>query len=158
MGIFYRFCEMLNAFAWGYRWNFWFNPNMQKTALWLTLAPPSPVNDRMMWTTFWQYFASLLRCEESSAATILSDVKHSISSLNSGNVLPIIVCWFYLILFEIWDIYCRKINADHSVVTKELIYKHSLWNKIVLHVCRSTLQNARLYSSDTSIIFFYVIF
>ena len=39
-----------------------------------------------------------------------------------------------------WDICCPEINPDNDVITKELIYKHLLWNKIVLHVCRPKLQ------------------
>ena len=54
-----------------------------------------------------------------------------------------------------WNIYCRKINADNTVttVTTELIYSHTIWNTIVLHVCRPTLQHVTLYSLDTSIHF-----
>ena len=95
-GIFYRFCETLSALVWGYGGILWFNPNMQNTALWLTLALPNPDTG-----SHFDYIlainASLLLCEEPSADTILSAVKYSISPLNSSNVFPIIVCCFYCV-------------------------------------------------------------
>ena len=89
----------------------------------------------------------------SLAATILSHIKQSVSPLNSSSVLPIISFWFYRIYFKMWNIHCWKINADNTVVTKELIYKHTLWSTIVLDVCRPTLQHVSLLNSDTSIHF-----
>ena len=83
--------------------------------------------------------ASLLLCVKPSAATILSDVKYSVPHLDSRNILPTILCWFYCIHFAMWQIYCQQINASNIVSTKELMYKNSLRNKIVLHVCRPTL-------------------
>ena len=40
--------------------------------------------------------ASWSPCVAPVAATILSEVKYAISSVNSKNVLPIIVCWVSL--------------------------------------------------------------
>ena len=37
----YRFCEFLDVFVWGYMGIFLVNPNVQNTALWLNIAPPS---------------------------------------------------------------------------------------------------------------------
>ena len=49
-GIIYVFLELLRAFS---RRLFWFNPNMQNSALWTTLAFPSPDTARITLTTFW---------------------------------------------------------------------------------------------------------
>ena len=80
--------------------------------------------------------ASLLLCEKPSTATKLFDVKYSVSPLNFRNVLSTIFCWLYSVHFEMSIICCRKINADNTVFTSELIHRHQLWNKIILHVCR----------------------
>ena len=67
--------------------------------------------------------ASLILCEEPSTATIVSHVKFSRPPLKSRNVLPIFYVDFtYCAHFEMWNIYCRKINADDISVTK-VIYK-----------------------------------
>ena len=78
--------------------------------------------------------ATLLLHEGQSVATILSYLKYSISSLNHSSVLPINLCWFYGIHFGMWHSHCRKINADHIVITKELIYKHQIWNENI-YIC-----------------------
>ena len=51
---------------------------------------------------------SLLLREEPSAATLLSEGMYSLFHLNSSNVLPIILCWFYCIHFEMWNFFVEK--------------------------------------------------
>ena len=76
---------------------------MRNTALWLTLAPPSPDSGRIMLTTFW---TQTPRCYSVGHNIIWCNVL--ISSLNSGNILPIILSRFCCIYLEIWDNYFWK--------------------------------------------------
>ena len=94
------FLEILTASEWWYGGIFWFNPNIQSLAWWLTLALPSPHSSRITLTKFLAISASLFLCEEPSAATIVFDVKYAISPVSSNLVLSIILFWFYCILFE----------------------------------------------------------
>ena len=97
--------------------------------------------------------ASLLLCEELSVATILSVVKYSISPLNSSNVLPVVLCWFHYVHFEIWNIYCWKINAKNIATEKVSVYKHCLRSITVLRVCRPTLKHANVIAEIRQAIF-----
>ena len=65
--------ELLNAFVWGYSGIFWSNPNMQKYDVVINLCTA----ESGYWQNYIDYIltinASLLLCEESSAATVLYD-------------------------------------------------------------------------------------
>ena len=133
---------------------FWFNPYMQNSALWLTLALPSPDTARITLTTFFAIKASLLFCEEPSAATIILDVKCGTSLLNASLVRLIILCWFCCMYFETFSIYFRKINAEDIVVAKYLINKPLQTTKHQRFTCLSTYNTTiNMYSWYTSMIF-----
>ena len=67
--------ENNKCFVGRYRVILWFNPNMQKLALWLTLALPSP-NAIFTWTTL-AINDSLLLCEESSISAMTLRWRHN---------------------------------------------------------------------------------
>ena len=118
---FYRFCEWLNALVLGIQWNFLVASKYAEYGNVIDLFTAEPGCRKNHVDYIFTTKASLL-CDEPSAATILSDLKYSISTLNCNTVLPMILCCFYCIHFEIWYIYCWEINADNTAVTKELIY------------------------------------
>ena len=64
-------------------------------------------------------YASLLLCQEPSAATILSHVNYSGYPFSSNDVHPTILCWFYYIHSEVRHLLSKKFNAEHTVVTKD---------------------------------------
>ena len=113
-------------------------------ALMFTLICPNKWLSKQSWGWWFETLSCSLWCHRN---------EYSSSPLNTSNVVPIILRLFSFIHFVMWNIYYWKINADNAVVTKEFIYKHSLWNKIVLHVCRPTLQHVSLNSSEPLIPF-----
>ena len=127
--------------AWFKTWFIW-SPNQTNSIhQWSSVKPilknryqKNSVGHKNRSTCIWHMLlatalnASLLICKQPSAAKISSGVKYSRSTLNSSNVRPMVLCWFYCVHFQMLNIYCWKINADNIVVTEELIYKHWLWN------------------------------
>ena len=88
--------------------------------------------------------ASLLLSEEPPASTISLYRKYSISPLNYSNV-PLIIHVDTIIQTGEVKHFCRKFNGDNWVVTKELIYKHSLWNGIDLHADQVCIAEIRTF-------------
>ena len=131
-GIFCGFCE-----SFCYRdIIFWFNLNMQN------MAYDQPLN-RWAWVLLW---------DEPSATTISSDLKHSISPLNSIKVLPIFLLF---LLYTLWNVKHTLLNNQCREYSnyERVNLQTSTKTKIVLNVCRPTLQHASQYSSHTSIYF-----
>ena len=111
---FYRFCELLFFLYWE------FSGLIQICRIWhfcTTEFGCRQINVDYILTKN----DSLLLCEEPSSAKLLSDVKYFISSVNSGNVLPVILCWFYCVHFEMWDIYCRKNQSSYKRVNLQIL-------------------------------------
>ena len=84
--------------------------------------------------------AVLVLCDEPPSATIVFDVKCSISVLSFNLVLLKNFCWFYHIHFETCKIYHRKIKADNIAATKLLNYELYLWITNVFLVYWPTFQ------------------
>ena len=87
------------------------------------------------WQNHYNYMlainASLLHCEEPSAATIVFDVKYAISPLNSGLVLFIISCCLYSIQIETCNIYFWKIDANYL---QALIMKYECFTCLFTYI------------------------
>ena len=151
---FYRFCELLICYM-GIQGDFLVQ---SKYAEYGILSNPYTA-DPGYWQNHVDYIVNIkayfLFCEKLSATTILFDIKYFTSPLNSSNVLPIILCWFYRIHFEMWNIYSPKINTDSTVITKAISYKHSLWNWIILNVGWPTIQHNNLQICQFLFLFYY---
>ena len=108
----YVFAGTLSA-LFGDTRDFWFNPNMQNSGLWSILA-------HRAWILT-EHVNYILTANASlqillGAISTHNDIWYATSPLNSSNVLPIILCWLYCVHFQMWRIYCWKINADNKVV------------------------------------------
>ena len=112
---------------------------------------------RRYWQNHIDYILAInapsLLCEEPSAATVVFGLQYTISPLNSSWVLPIILCWFHCIHFEMWNIYYWKINAENIVVTKVDWQTITMKQKYFTCVWTNTTQHAILCSWDSSIHF-----
>ena len=91
--IFYRFCELLNAFVWRYRGIFWFNRNIEYMTLWLILASPRTDAGKNMLPTFWPQTPRCYSAEAISGHNSIWCLVFYIS-ITYWQVLPISVCWF----------------------------------------------------------------
>ena len=60
--------------------------------------------------TFWSQVtnAALILFREPSVTIIVSDVKYGISTLDSSNILPLILRWFNCLRFETWNFHCQR--------------------------------------------------
>ena len=64
----------------------------------------------------------------SCSGHIIPDVKCSISPLNSSNVLPITLCWFYCIRFKMWKGWLKYGSPKFKFEEIIVLYKRkSIW-------------------------------
>ena len=116
--IIFVFWEMLSVFVG--RSIYWFNPKIRHRDYILHYHTPILTNHaNYILTTN----ASLVLCEGPPAATMVFQAKYTISPSNSSTIQLKIMCWIYLMFFEMCNMYCGKINSDKIEVTKWLSYK-----------------------------------